>query len=269
MMAIGQPLKDMQDAAPARPSSAATTADRKVLEPTVFELSSPGRSAFSLPACDVPEQPIAALIPSQLQRSTTAELPEMSELQVVRHFTRLSQLNYSIDGGFYPLGSCTMKYNPKLHEDLVADPRWSGLHPHQPDSTVQGVLALLFRLQEYLCEIGGMDAFTLQPAAGAHGELTGLMIIRAFHESRGDHRSEVLVPDTAHGTNPASAAAAGYSVVQVNPMLGPGRRQRFTPVNRTANRGVDAHQSEYVRSFREGHRGDSRHRTRCRWTSLL
>jgi glycine dehydrogenase subunit 2 len=156
-----------------------------------------------------------ALIPPALQRAQEARLPELSELQVVRHFTRLSQLNYSIDGGFYPLGSCTMKYNPKLHEKVAADPRWAMLHPHQPDLTVQGMLEVLYRLQEYLCAVGGMDAFTLQPAAGAHGEHTGLMLIRAYHESRGEHRTEVLVPDSAHGTNPASAAAAGYTVVQV------------------------------------------------------
>jgi glycine dehydrogenase subunit 2 len=194
---------------------ATLSAERKVLEPTVFELSAPGRSGYSLPDCDVPELPLDALIPANLQRAEATHLPELSELQVVRHFTRLSQLNYSIDGGFYPLGSCTMKYNPKLHEKVAADPRWAGLHPHQPDATIQGVLAMLYRLQEYLCEVGGMDSFTLQPAAGAHGEHTGLMIIRAYHESRGEHRTEVLVPDTAHGTNPASAAAAGYKVVQV------------------------------------------------------
>ncbi len=185
------------------------------VEPTVFELSSPGRTGFSLPACDVPERPLNELIPASLQRGVPAALPELSELQVVRHFTRLSQLNYSIDGGFYPLGSCTMKYNPKLHEKVAAEPRWANIHPHQPDATTQGTLAMLYHLQEFLCEVGGMDAFTLQPAAGAHGEHTGLMIIRAYHESRGEHRTEVLVPDSAHGTNPASAAAAGYKVVQV------------------------------------------------------
>jgi glycine dehydrogenase subunit 2 len=195
--------------------TAVLASERNVLEPTVFELSVAGRAAYSLPACDVPEEPIDALIPANLRRSAPTHLPELSELQVVRHFTRLSQLNYSIDGGFYPLGSCTMKYNPKLHEKVAADPRWAGLHPHQPDSTAQGVLAMLYRLQEFLCEVGGMDAFTLQPAAGAHGEHTGLMILRAYHESKGERRTEVLVPDTAHGTNPASAAAAGYKVVQV------------------------------------------------------
>ena len=187
----------------------------QALVSTTFDLSVPGRKAYSLPECDVPAQALDKVFPARLLRSRPAALPELSELQVVRHFTRLSQLNYSIDGGFYPLGSCTMKYNPKLHERVAGDPRWSQLHPHQPDSTVQGILKVLYRLQEYLCAVGGMDAFTLQPAAGAHGEHTGLMIIRAYHESRGEHRTEVLVPEAAHGTNPASAVAAGYSVVQV------------------------------------------------------
>jgi glycine dehydrogenase subunit 2 len=186
-----------------------------VREPTTFELSVPGRSAYSLPACDVDEEPLTDVIPARFLRAAPAPLPELSELQVVRHFTRLSQINYSIDSGFYPLGSCTMKYNPKVHEKIASDPRWADVHPHQPDATVQGVLSVLYRLQQYLCEIGGMDAFTLQPAAGAHGEHTGLMIIRAYHAARGDQRTEVLVPDSAHGTNPASAAAAGYAVVQV------------------------------------------------------
>ncbi len=197
-----------------RPDDARGTAPAP-LEPTIFELSTPGRSGHSLPACDVPERPLDALIPPCLQRAAETRLPELSELQVVRHFTRLSQLNYSIDGGFYPLGSCTMKYNPKLHEKVAGDPHWAGLHPHQPDATVQGALEMLYGLERFLCAVGGMDAFSLQPAAGAHGEHTGLMIIRAYHESRGEHRTEVLVPDSAHGTNPASAAAAGYKVVQV------------------------------------------------------
>jgi len=186
-----------------------------VIEPTIFELSSAGRAGYSLPACDVPDAPVERLLPQHSRRAERPALPELSELQVVRHFTRLSRLNYSIDGGFYPLGSCTMKYNPKLHEKVASDTRWSSLHPHQPDATVQGVLAMLFRLQGYLCKIGGMDAFTLQPAAGAHGEHTGLMLIRAFHEKKGERRTEVLAPDSAHGTNPASAVAAGYKVVQV------------------------------------------------------
>ena len=200
---------------PAHAGSGAHGQHPTALEPTIFELSSPGRTGFSLPECDVPEQPLEDLVPSSLRRQSEAMLPELSELQVVRHFTRLSQLNYSIDGGFYPLGSCTMKYNPKLHEKVASDPRWAALHPHQPDATAQGVLAMLYHLQQFLCAVGGMDSFTLQPAAGAHGEHTGLMIIRAYHESRGEHRTEVLVPDGAHGTNPASAVAAGYKVVQV------------------------------------------------------
>ncbi len=186
-------------------------------EPTIFELSVPGRRTAPSSPCDVPAQPLDALIPAAYLRQSEPALPELSELQVVRHFTRLSQRNYSIDGGFYPLGSCTMKYNPKLHEKVAADPGWAAVHPWQPDETAQGFLQVLYAMQEYLCEVGGMDAFSLQPAAGAHGEFTAILMIKAYHESRGEgeQRREVIVPDSAHGTNPASAAAAGYRVVTV------------------------------------------------------
>lgn len=186
-------------------------------EPTLAELSQPARAAYVPPALEVPAQPLDDLIPRHLRRAAAPPLPELSELQVVRHFTRLSERNYSIDSGFYPLGSCTMKYNPKVHEKLAADPHWAALHPNQPAETVQGMLQMLWEVQTYLSEVGGMDAFTLQPAAGAHGELVGMMMIRAYHAARGEGatRSEVLVPDSAHGTNPASAVAAGFHVAQI------------------------------------------------------
>ena len=186
-------------------------------EPTLFALSVHGRSASPALSRDVPVKAIEELIPKVFLRRHEPTLPELSELQVVRHFTQLSQRNYSIDGGMYPLGSCTMKYNPKLHEKVAADPGWAAVHPWQPDETVQGFLQLLYELQQYLCEIGGMDAFTLQPAAGAHGEFAGILMIKAYHDKNGEgaQRREVIVPDSAHGTNPASAATAGYQVVTV------------------------------------------------------
>jgi glycine dehydrogenase subunit 2 len=184
-------------------------------EPLIFELSSPGRKGYSLPACDVPEEPIEDLIPQQYLRRRPAELPELSEPDVVRHFTHLSKLNYSIDSGFYPLGSCTMKYNPKVNEVAVNEAGWRAIHPLQPEATVQGALRLMYDLQSLLGAIAGMDAFTLQPAAGAHGELTGLFIIQAYHRSRGQVRDEVIAPNSSHGTNPASAAMAGARLVTV------------------------------------------------------
>lgn len=188
-----------------------------VEEPTLFELSVAGRRTSPVAHYDVPIKSLEDLIPPIYLRLDEPMLPELSELQVVRHFTRLSQRNYSIDGGFYPLGSCTMKYNPKLHEKVASESGWAAVHPLQPDATVQGMLHLLYELQHYLCEIGGMDAFTLQPAAGAHGEFTGMAMIKAYHELRGEGvlRRQVIVPDSAHGTNPASAAAVGYTVVTV------------------------------------------------------
>jgi len=208
----------------ARPLPAATPSPQAAppgspgpVEETIFDLSVRGRRTAPMADCDVPMVNLDTLLPVALRRRTAPELPELSELQVVRHFTRLSQRNYSIDGGMYPLGSCTMKYNPKLHEKVAADPGWASVHPWQPDSTVQGTLEVLYDLQRYLCEVGGMDAFTLQPAAGAHGEFTGIAMIKAYHESRGEgvQRREVIVPDGAHGTNPASAVAAGYRVVTI------------------------------------------------------
>ncbi len=186
------------------------------LEPLIFELSSKGRSAVSLPSCDVPEVPVETLIPTYLLRQEEPQLPELSELDVVRHFTRLSTLNYGLDTGFYPLGSCTMKYNPKVNERLARLPGFTALHPYQPESLTQGILQLMAELQEDFCELAGMDAFTLQPAAGAHGEMTGMLIIKAYHQHRRDtKRTKVIVPDSAHGTNPATAAMVGYEIIQV------------------------------------------------------
>lgn len=180
-------------------------------EPLLFELSKPGRRGVKVPAPDVPETPI----PESLTRAQL-DLPEVSEIDVIRHFTRLSHLNYAIDLGFYPLGSCTMKYNPRINEDAARQAGFGLLHPYQPAETAQGALELLYELQGYLAEISGFDAVTLQPAAGAHGELAGILIARAYHESRGDAaRTKVIVPDSAHGTNPATAAMAGYQVLTV------------------------------------------------------
>ncbi|MBX6341994.1 MAG: aminomethyl-transferring glycine dehydrogenase subunit GcvPB, partial [Thermomicrobiaceae bacterium] len=180
-------------------------------EPLVFELSKPGRRGVSLPDVDVPE----AEIPADLRRDELP-LPEVSEIDVIRHYTRLSQLNHAVDINFYPLGSCTMKYNPKINEVLARLPGFARIHPLQDPETVQGALELMYELQGELKEIAGFDAVTLQPAAGAHGELTGILIARAYFESIGDTgRTTVLVPDSAHGTNPATAAMAGFKVVSI------------------------------------------------------
>jgi len=179
--------------------------------PLLFELSSPGRVGCRLPELDVPE----AMLPESLLRDQLP-LPELTEREVVQHFTLLSQLNYSVDTGFYPLGSCTMKYNPKMHEEVARYRGFAQIHPWQDESTVQGALRLMYELQEQLAEITGLPAISLQPVAGAHGELTGMLIIRAFHLERGEEgRNVVLVPDSAHGTNPATAAMCGYEVVTV------------------------------------------------------
>jgi len=185
--------------------------------PLIFERSEAGRKAYSLPPCDVPRKDVTELLPGWALRKTPPALPEVSEVDLVRHYTKLSQRNHGVDVGFYPLGSCTMKYNPKVNEDAAALPGFTNLHPYEPEDLVQGALELMYELGRYLCEIGGMDEITLQPAAGAHGELTGLMIIRAYHESRGDgaKRTKVIVTDSAHGTNTASAAFCGYKVVEV------------------------------------------------------
>lgn len=180
--------------------------------PLIFEQSREGRRAANLPSCDVPQEDTAALLGAENLRETLP-LPEVSELEVVRHFTLLSHRNYAIDKGFYPLGSCTMKYNPKVNEKTAALPGFAGLHPLQPEETAQGALALIYELQAMLAEICGMAATTLQPAAGAHGELLAMMMVKAYHAQRGEsHRNVVVIPDAAHGTNPASAARCGFKV---------------------------------------------------------
>jgi glycine dehydrogenase subunit 2 len=184
-------------------------------EPLIFEQGSPGRVGYSLPASDVPEKKASRLIPERLLRDDIPGFPEVSEVDVVRHFTRMSQWNYGIDLGFYPLGSCTMKYNPRLNEEMARLPGLARAHPYQPEALSQGALQLLFELEQYLAEICGMDRVSLQPSAGAHGELTGIMLIRAYHTSRGNPRKKILIPDSAHGTNPASSAVCGYQVIPV------------------------------------------------------
>lgn len=185
-------------------------------QPLIFELSTPGRIGCSLPEMDVPEFDLNELLPEGYVRDEEPELPEVSELDIMRHYTALSKRNHGVDSGFYPLGSCTMKYNPKINENVARFNGFAHIHPLQDESSVQGALELLYDLQEHLIEITGMDEVTLQPAAGAHGEWTGLMMIRAFHEANGDtKRTKVIVPDSAHGTNPASATVAGLETITV------------------------------------------------------
>ena len=185
-------------------------------EKLIFEKGAPGRRAATMATMDVPVEDLASMIPVELLRQEAAPLPEVSEIEIVRHYTHLSQRNFGVDTGFYPLGSCTMKYNPKINEDMAALPGFAHIHPLQPESTTQGAIQLFYELEQYLAEISGMARVTLQPSAGAHGELTGLMLIKAHHESKGQgHRNLVLIPDNAHGTNPASATLADYKAVEV------------------------------------------------------
>jgi glycine dehydrogenase subunit 2 len=184
-------------------------------ELTIFERSKPGRRAFVAPALDVPEHELDELLAPRLRRAQPPRLPEVSEPEIVRHYNRLSKRNFDLDTGFYPLGSCTMKHNPKLHERVAALPGHAKLHPLQRPDRAQGALELMWRLQVALGEIAGLPHVSLQPSAGSHGELAGVLLTRAFHEDRGEHRTKVLTPDTAHGTNPATVTMAGYEVVKV------------------------------------------------------
>jgi len=180
-------------------------------EGLIFEKSSPGKAAWKLPPLDVPEVDSKELLGSS-ERSNLGNMPEVSEIEIIRHFTRLSTWNYAIDLGMYPLGSCTMKYNPRVNEAVVRTEGLANAHPYQPEKISQGALRIMRTLSECLIEITGMDAITLQPAAGAQGEMTGLLMVRAYHESKGAARTKVLIPDSAHGTNPATAATVGYAV---------------------------------------------------------
>ena len=186
------------------------------VESLIFEKGAPGRGSSLLPELDIPETPLEQLVPTAFLRVEPAPLPEVAEIEVVRHYTRLSQRNFAVDLGFYPLGSCTMKYNPKINEDVASMAGFARLHPLADESETQGAIKLLYELERYIAEIAGMARVTLQPAAGAHGEITGLMLIKAWHESRGEtQRDIVLIPDGAHGTNPASATLADYRTVEL------------------------------------------------------
>jgi glycine dehydrogenase subunit 2 len=182
---------------------------------TIFERSRSGRRAFVAPALDVPEAPVEDLLPAEAIRREPPALPEVSEPEIVRHYNRLSKKNFDLDTGFYPLGSCTMKHNPKVNERVAALPGNARLHPLQDPEYAQGALELMWRLQQQLAEIAGLPHVSLQPSAGSHGELAGLLLTRAYHEDRGERRAKVLTPDTAHGTNPASVTMAGFEVVKV------------------------------------------------------
>jgi glycine dehydrogenase subunit 2 len=185
------------------------------MEKTVFELSQAGRKGFSLPADDLPKDQIIPGLPDKFLRKEEIGLPSLSELQVIRHFTNLSKLNFSIDSNFYPLGSCTMKYNPRMNEVAAGLAGFQKIHPYQPEELSQGVLSVLYDLEKILCEISGMDRFSLQSCAGAQGELVGMLLVRAYFDALGEKRNKVIVPDTSHGTNPSSAHIAGFEVISV------------------------------------------------------
>ncbi|MDQ1367748.1 MAG: glycine dehydrogenase subunit 2, partial [Acidimicrobiaceae bacterium] len=203
------------DAAPGGQARSAPLIGRDA-EPTIFEMSVPGRRAWSFPRTDLPEWSAEELVPGAYLRPELLDLPEVSERDLVGHMTRLTHRQYSVDLGAYPLGSCTMKYNPKACDEAAGLPGLAGIHPSAPASLTQGWLELLWRLGDILCEITGMSAVTLQPPAGAAGELTGLLLMRAWHQAQGQgHRHKVLIPDSAHGTNPASVTLSGYDTVTI------------------------------------------------------
>src|SRR6056297_584809 len=184
-------------------------------EPLIKDYNSEGRTGYTLPELDIPEKEVDDIINDDYLRNEAPDLPEVSEVDVVRHYTSLSEMNYGVDSGIYPLGSCTMKYNPKINEDIARLSKLTQLHPYQSEQDVQGSLDILFNLKDYLAEISGMDNVTLQSASGADGELTGVLIIRKYFEDKNEDRKKVIVPDSAHGTNPASAVMAGFDVVEI------------------------------------------------------
>src|SRR5918911_2835013 len=206
----GDPGIDGHEPHPRR-SAIVETAQQRDRAITIFEKSVPGRRAFVAPELDVPRHEL----PERFRRREPPKLPEIAEPEIVRHYNRLSKRNFDLDTGFYPLGSCTMKHNPKLHERVAALPGNARLHPLQDERRAQGALELMWNLQEALGEIAGLPHVSLQPSAGSHGELAGVLLTRAYHEDRGERRTKVLTPDTAHGTNPASVTMAGYTVVKV------------------------------------------------------
>jgi glycine dehydrogenase subunit 2 len=197
------------------PTHGADTALQREPAVTIFERGAPGRRAFQCPELDVPDVPLDELLPTHLRRTEPPRLPEVSEPEIVRHYVRLSKRNFDLDSGFYPLGSCTMKHNPRLHERVAALPGHARLHPLQDPERAQGALELMWNLQRALSEISGLPHVCLQPSAGSHGELAGVLLTRAYHEARGETRHKVLTPDTAHGTNPATVTMAGFQVVKV------------------------------------------------------
>jgi len=209
------PTEPGETAAPPPTTAGTPTPQQREAATTIYERSVPGRRAATLPPCDVPETPLEELIPQNLLRSRPAALPEVSEPEIVRHYNRLSRRNFDLDTGPYPLGSCTMKHNPRVNERVAALPGHARLHPAQDPKRAQGALELMWRLERALAEITGLPHVSLQPSAGSHGELAGLLLTRAYHEDRGEQRTKVLTPDTAHGTNPATVTMGGYEVVKI------------------------------------------------------
>jgi glycine dehydrogenase subunit 2 len=197
------------------PAHSTDTALQREPAVTIFQRGAPGRSAFQCPELDVPEVPLVEILPAHLRRAEPPRLPEVSEPEIVRHYVRLSKRNFDLDSGFYPLGSCTMKHNPRLHERVAALPGHARLHPLQDPERAQGALELMWNLERALSEVSGLPHVCLQPSAGSHGELAGVLLTRAYHEARGETRHKVLTPDTAHGTNPATVTMAGFQVVKI------------------------------------------------------
>jgi glycine dehydrogenase subunit 2 len=205
---------ESQETAPFEGTRRKVSAHLTQNEALIFEKSSPGKKGYKLPPLDVPEADASALL-GEAAREDVGHMPELSEIEIIRHFTRLSTWNYAIDLGMYPLGSCTMKYNPRVNEYVSRLEGIAEAHPYQPESLSQGALQIIKLLQECLIDITGMDAITLQPAAGAHGEFTGILLVRAYHQSKGNPRKTIIIPDSAHGTNPATAATCGYQVANL------------------------------------------------------